>query len=229
MARNAPIRDQRRLELIQATIAVIARYGYSGTTVARVAERARVSTGLMNFHFDSKARLFEATFVHLDEEYERIWQKNLAAAAPDPWARVTAMIETYFDRRLLTRDRLAVWFTFWSDAELRDRYRAAAIRAEQRYIAALETEIRRLIGESGAPSREAKPITAALSAMVDGYWLQAMIYPKTFDRTAAAEACIAFLTLRLSVLKPGPLPGHKRPASLAPSHSTPPLHPSTGA
>ena len=35
MARNAPIRDQRRLELIQATIAVIARYGYSGTTVAR--------------------------------------------------------------------------------------------------------------------------------------------------------------------------------------------------
>ena len=65
--------------------------------------------------------------------------------------------------------------------------------------------------------------------MVDGYWLQAMIYPKTFDRKAAADACIAFLTLRLSVLKPGPLPGHKRPASLAPSHSTPPLHPSTGA
>ena len=42
MARNAPIRDQRRLELIQATIAVIARHGYSGTTVARVAARATV-------------------------------------------------------------------------------------------------------------------------------------------------------------------------------------------
>ncbi|HKF62734.1 MAG TPA: transcriptional regulator BetI [Dongiaceae bacterium] len=229
MARNAPIRDQRRLELIQATIAVIARHGYSGTTVARVAERARVSTGLMNFHFDSKARLFEATFAHLNEEYERIWQKKLAAAAADPWARVTAMIETYFDRRIFTRDRLAVWFTFWSDAELRDRYRAAAIRAERRYIAALETEIHRLIAESSGPGREAKPITAALSAMVDGYWLQAMIYPKTFDRKAAAEACIAFLTLRLSALKPGPLPGRKRPASLASSHSTPPLHPSTGA
>ena len=230
MVRNAPIRDQRRLELIQATIAVIARHGYSGTTVARVAARARVSTGLMNFHFDSKARLFEATFVHLDEEYERIWQKNLASAAADAWARVTAMIETYFDRRIFTRDRLAVWFTFWSDAELRDRYRAAAIRAERRYIAALETEIRRLIGESSASSREAKRITAALSAMVDGYWLQAMIYPKTFDRKAAAEACIAFLTLRLSELaRPGPLPGRKRPASLAPSHSTPPPHPSTGA
>lgn len=230
MVRNAPIRDQRRLELIQATIAVIARYGYAGTTVARVAERARVSTGLMNFHFDSKARLFQATFAHLNEEYERIWQKNLAACAADPWAQVTTMIETYFDRRIFTRDRLAVWFTFWSDAELRDRYRAAAIRAERRYIAALETEIRRLIGQSSGSSREAKRITAALSAMVDGYWLQAMIYPKTFDRKAAAEACIAFLTLRLSELaRPGPLPGRKRPASLAPSHSTPPPHPSTGA
>src|SRR6516164_10207653 len=151
MSRNGAIRDQRRQELIRATIAVIARHGYSGTTVARVAEKARVSTGLMNFHFESKARLFQATFAHLTEEYERIWQKNLASAAADAWARVTAMIETYFDRRIFTRDRLAVWFTFWSDAELRDRYRAAAIRAEQRYIAALETEIGRLIAESSGP------------------------------------------------------------------------------
>ena len=39
MAKNGPIRDQRRRELIQATIAVIARHGYSGTTVARVARK----------------------------------------------------------------------------------------------------------------------------------------------------------------------------------------------
>ena len=128
MAKNGPIRDQRRRELIQATIAVIARHGYSGTTVARVARKAGVSTGLMNFHFDSKDRLFRATFDFLAAEYQQVWDRNLTAAGDGPAARVTAMIESYFDRRVFTGDKLAVWFTFWSDAELRDRYRASAMR-----------------------------------------------------------------------------------------------------
>ena len=80
MAKNGPIRDQRRLELIQATIAIIAQHGYSGTTVARVARKAGLSTGLMNFHFDSKDRLFRATFDFLAAEYQQVWDRNLAAA-----------------------------------------------------------------------------------------------------------------------------------------------------
>ena len=103
MAKNGPIRDQRRRELIQATIAVIARHGYSGTTVARVAKKAGVSMGLMNFHFDSKDRLFRATFAFLAEEYQQVWDRNLAAAGEAPGPRLTAMIEGYFDlyRRIL--------------------------------------------------------------------------------------------------------------------------------
>ena len=136
MAKNGPIRDQRRQELIQATIAVIARHGYSGTTVARVARKAGVSTGLMNFHFDSKDRLFRATFDFLAAEYQAGLGPQSRCRRHAPAARVTAMIESYFDRRVFTGDKLAVWFTFWSDAALRDRYRAAAARIERRYIAA---------------------------------------------------------------------------------------------
>ena len=231
MAKNGPIRDQRRQELIQATIAVIARHGYSGTTVARVAKKAGVSMGLMNFHFDSKDRLFRATFAFLAEEYQQAWDRNLAAAGEAPGPRLTAMVEGYFDRRVFTREKLAVWFTFWSDAELRDRYRAAATRIERRYIAALEAEIRRLIADAGGAAAEAKPVTATLSAMIDGYWLQAMIYPKGFDRKAAVAACLAFLTLRLRSAFPAlpHLPLRRRPASLQPSHFTPSPRPSTGA
>ena len=198
MARNGPIRDQRRHELIDATIAVIARRGYSGTTVARVAKKAKVSVGLMNFHFDSKDRLFRETFKHLAEEYEQIWRRHLDAAADDPRARITAMVESYFDRRVFTREKLAVWFTFWSDAELRGRYRAAAVRMERRYLQALESEIARLAGSSGAGPAAAPTTVAPLSAMIDGYWLQAMLYPQRFDRRAAVASCLEFLDLNLA-------------------------------
>src|SRR4029077_610335 len=170
--------------------------------------------------FDSKDRLFRATFDFLAAEYQEVWDRNLAAAGMAPAARGAAMIESYFDRRVFTGDKRAVWFTFWSDAALRDRYRAAATRIERRYIAAVETEIRRLVaGRDGAPA-EAKPVTAAVSAMVDGYWLQAMIYPRRFDRKAAVTPSLAFLKLRLPGVfpKPGPLPRGRRPVSLAKPH-----------
>jgi TetR/AcrR family transcriptional repressor of bet genes len=195
MAMNEPIRSQRRQELIRATIAVIARCGYSGTTVARVAEKAGVSVGLMNFHFDSKDRLFEETFRHLADEYEQVWRRHLDTAPAEARARVRAMIECYFDRRVLTREKLAVWFTFWSDAELRDRYRMSALRVERRYLDALEQEIARLVPAGGRSGVRA--ILGPLSAMIDGYWLQAMLYPQRFDRAAAVAACIGFLELCL--------------------------------
>jgi TetR/AcrR family transcriptional regulator, transcriptional repressor of bet genes len=196
MPRNGPIRDQRRRELIRATIAVIARRGYSGTTVARVAAKARVSVGLMNFHFSSKDRLFRETFNYLSEEYDQTWQRNLDAARGDPMARLKIMIESYFDPRIFTREKLAVWFTFWSDAELRDRYRAAATRLEHRYLDALEKEIDRLAKRHG-PQRQPKAIVAGLSAMIDGYWLQALLEPRRFERALAVAACQDFLEMRL--------------------------------
>jgi len=206
MPRNGPIRDQRRQELIRATIAVIARRGYSGTTVARVAEKARVSVGLMNFYFNSKDRLFRDTFKYLSQEYDRTWQRNLEPDAGDPRARVKTMIESYFDPLIFTREKLAVWFTFWSDAELRDRYRAAATRLEHKYLKALDTEIGRILAARHGPRGDARAIVAGLSAMIDGFWLQALLDSRRFERNAAVQACLAFLEMRL---QPSPGPSRK--------------------
>jgi TetR/AcrR family transcriptional repressor of bet genes len=220
MPRNGPIRDQRRQELIRATIAVIARRGCSGTTVARVAERAGVSVGLMNFHFSSKDRLFRETFRYLSREYDQIWRRNLAAAPRDPRSRLLKMIESYFDPRIFTREKLAVWFTFWSDAELRDRFRAAAIRLEHRYLEALEEEIARLLAARGQQPGESGAIVAGLSAMIDGYWLQALLDSHRFKRGVAVEACREFVEMRLHPLAPcfkasSPATRNKRPALAA--------------
>jgi TetR/AcrR family transcriptional regulator, transcriptional repressor of bet genes len=194
MAVNEPIRDRRRQAMIKATIAVIARHGVSGTTVGRVARKAGVSVGLMNFHFDSKERLLRETFRHLSEEYEEVWQKNLSAAAVDPQARLKTMIETNFDRRIFTPEKLAVWFTFWSDAQLRGRYRAAATRVERRYIKAIEAEVAALLHGS----RSAADIARPLMAMIDGFWLQSLLYPRGFVRREAIATCLAFIDARVA-------------------------------
>ena len=213
MAKNGPIRDQRRQELIQATIAVIARHGYSGTTVARVARKAGVSTGLMNFHFDSKDRLFRATFDFLAAEYQAglgpqsRCRRHCAGGAGDGDDRELFRPPGLHRRQARCLVHLLVGCRVARPLSGRCRPDRAAL-----YRGSGEGDPPPDRRQPDGSPAEAKPVTAAVSAMVDGYWLQAMIYPKRFDRKAAVAACLAFLKLRL----PRHLP-EARPLAQAPA------------
>ncbi|HVT51853.1 MAG TPA: TetR family transcriptional regulator C-terminal domain-containing protein [Dongiaceae bacterium] len=194
---NPAIRENRRRELIEAAIHVIARHGRAGCTVGRVAREAQLSQGLMNFHFRSMDLLLAATFDHLAEEFDRVWRARVAKAGPAPWERLEAMIEAYFTAEVFSAEKLAVWFSFWVDADLRDQFRSASVKVERRYHREIEPEIVRLLeaAQTGDTAKEAARFTGMLTAMVDGYWLQALLYPKTFRAKAAVTACLDFLRL----------------------------------
>ncbi|WP_165978089.1 TetR/AcrR family transcriptional regulator [Actinomadura darangshiensis] len=51
--------DVRRRQIINATVAVVAELGYEGASLARIAERAEVSKGLVSHYFTDKDRLME--------------------------------------------------------------------------------------------------------------------------------------------------------------------------
>ena len=189
LGQNPAIRASRRKELIEAAIHVIAKHGYAGCTVGRVSQYAGTSQGLMNFHFKSIGLLQEAAFNHLADEFDQAWKARVAKAGPEPWDRITAMIEAYFGADVFTAEKLAVWFTFWVDAELRDAFRSDAVRVERRYHRDLEAELVRLV----PAKKEAATLIGVLSALVDGYWLQALLYPKTFKSKQAVQSCLTWL------------------------------------
>src|SRR3954465_4159795 len=96
LGQNTAIRASRRKELIEAAIHVIARHGYAGCTVGRVAQGAGASQGLMNFHFKSIVLLLEAAFNHVADEFDQAWKARVGESGTEPWDRITAMIEAYF-------------------------------------------------------------------------------------------------------------------------------------
>ena len=131
------------------------------------------------------------------EEFDRVWRARVAKAGPAPWERLEAMIEAYFTAEVFSAEKLAVWFSFWVDADLRDQFRSASVKVERRYHREIEPEIVRLLeaAQTGDTAKEAARFTGMLTAMVDGYWLQALLYPKTFRAKAAVTACLDFLRL----------------------------------
>ena len=201
---NVGIRRRRRQDLIEAAITTIAQHGYSGTTVSRVAKQAGVSVGLISFHFAGKSQLFEAVFDQLSEEFNGN-SREAISSPQDPLEDAIAIVHSFFDETVFTPAKLAVWFTFWSDANLRDQYRARSRRDEDRiastFIALLGGFIASELGTSKISGEElARDVFIPLNAMIDGFWLQAILYPSHMNVEKARRDCQSFLLQRLAEL-----------------------------
>lgn len=174
--------DVRRRQLIEATIEAIGELGFNATTIAEIARRADVSTGLVSFYFGDKDGLLEATLRHLARQLSRAAAARLRDATT-PRARVQAVIETMlgvsqFERRIGT-----VWLAFWGQVPHSPRF-ARVQRAYHRRIAgnlahALLPVLR---------PEPARALAETIAAMIDGLWLRATLANDPDGRTARSVA-----------------------------------------
>jgi TetR/AcrR family transcriptional repressor of bet genes len=59
------VREKRREEIVEAFARVLAEHGYSGATIAAVAQEAGVAPGLVHYHFANKADMLASLLDHL--------------------------------------------------------------------------------------------------------------------------------------------------------------------
>ncbi|HVZ03078.1 MAG TPA: transcriptional regulator BetI [Dongiaceae bacterium] len=193
MARDA-IKETRRVQLIEATIDVIARAGFSDLTLAQVAEAARLSTGIVNFYFKSKDALLAATLEHMVGEYRRYWRANVAAAGPSAAEKLVAMLEGDFARLVANRKTVTVWYAFWGETRWRPDFMTLCQGLNSEFQAVATSLFRELIADAGTGAeRDPRLLAKGFSAMSDGLWLDMLINPKETDRETARRTVRAFL------------------------------------
>jgi TetR/AcrR family transcriptional repressor of bet genes len=195
--RAAPAREprdaRRRRELIEATIESIADHGLSGTTVLRVAGRAGLSAGIVNFYFDSKDALLLATLEHVDGEFARRQRAALAAAGDDPVRQLDALIEVGFDPAVCNPSRVAVWTAFWGESRAREDYMRVCGQREaedaRRTVALFERIARQGCYEQGDPVALGKAFYHLLSSLPE----EMLDVHQPFDLAEARATCRGFL------------------------------------
>ena len=72
---------ERRQQIAQAFLKVMAHRGYDGTAIAEVARRAKLAPGLVHYHFKNKLEILLAATRELLAEHRRLLDGALAAAA----------------------------------------------------------------------------------------------------------------------------------------------------
>lgn len=191
--RRTASKEARRTQLIQATIRSIAKNGLSDTTVATVAREARLSQGIVNLHFQSKEKLLVDTLRFVADEYKETWEKALAQAGPSHAEQLEALVYVDFEPPVFDRNKVAVWFAYWSETKSRPTYRALCAERDRGYDGKLRELVTAIIEEGGYDAMDAATVTDGLSAMSAGLWLDLLVNPRDINRDKARRTCRTML------------------------------------
>lgn len=182
-------RDDRRVQLIEATIKVIAKMGYARTTMSDVARTAGLSHGLVNFHFQSKENLLLETLLFLSAEYHDNWQAAVAEAGAIPQDQLLALLMADFHPAICTPDRLSAWSAFWGEAASRPIYQDRCGSFDAAYNAFIETLCAQMNNELGLNSDPIR-VSRILRVTIQGVWLDLMTLPNAYSMSEARATVI---------------------------------------
>lgn len=209
--RTAP-KEQRRQELIAATMETIADRGLAGTTLSEVTGRAGLSLGLANHHFSSKENLLTATLQHLAEELRAVWVARQGDRRLGAAEKLRAIVEGLFAPSVCTPTKIAVWFAFFGDAHYRGVYRAMIAEFDTERRDVIEALCGTLARQDQRADIDPQAVAQSVESLADGLWLSLMLYPTSLSPTDSIDRIIDLLALnfpghfdRSSPRRPGPV------------------------
>jgi len=187
-------KEKRRLQLIQATIRSIASHSLSETTVSTVSREAGLSRGIINLHFKSKEKLLLETLIHVVDEYKMLWENALKNAGEDSAERLASLVNVDFHRSVCDRNKLAVWFAFWSECRSRPTYRKLCAERDREYDATMCRLCTEIILEGEYIGIDPEMAARGLAALTEGLWLDMLVSPRKMSRKKALMISMAYLS-----------------------------------
>ena len=188
MSPRVGVAPLRRAQIVRATITCLARAGYGGLTMKRVAREARLSQGVLHYYFKDKRAILAAAALRVSADLDR----RVAAEARGvrgARGRLRALVRACLDVAARDREFWTVFIELWGES-LHDRTLAAVnARTYARARRLIAAGIRR--GAREGRLRRVPPAGAAavVLAVLDGLSLQHTFDRRALPRAAAARLC----------------------------------------
>ena len=181
----------RRNQLIEAAISSLHDYGYADTTVARIAKKAGVSSGIVHHYFDGKDDLLFATMQHMLRVL-RAETLNSLKQATTPRARLSAIVEANFAPSQYSPDVMSAWLALYGSA----RQSPNLTRILMLYDARLKSNLRDAFKQL-TDQETASELAIGVSALIDGVWLRAALLGDSYNRDTAIHLVQSYIDCQL--------------------------------
>jgi TetR/AcrR family transcriptional regulator, transcriptional repressor of bet genes len=174
---------ERREQILQAAHSVALQRGIDGLTVRAVAARARLSHGLVLFHFKRKDQLGLALLDRVLATTLSLTVPNEIGAVPSPRERLQALFRHELHRLSAKPRRIRLLLEYWArgarNAVIREKISAGLDRYRAAFERIAEEAFRSERGQAGR--RTPAGVAAMTVSLILGYSVQSMIDPAQLD------------------------------------------------
>lgn len=153
-----------RARLLEATIDVLVRHGYSGTSTVEVCRRAKASRGAHLHHFPTKAELVAAAVEHLVER--RLAEFRTRVRGLHGRRRLQTALATMWT--IYAGPTLAAWMELVVAARTDKELRRHMAGVDKRFFAHAHDTFRELIGGQQLDETVSAALTRLILSVFDG-------------------------------------------------------------
>lgn len=166
----------RKQQLIQATLEVINEVGMQEASIALIARKAGVSTGIISHYFRDKNGLLEATMRHIQYQLGFAVAMRLRMLShAEPKQRIQAIVEGNFDPTQISEAAMKTWLAFWASSMHQTNLNRLQQVNDRRLYSNLSYEFARVLDKPSA-----RMAAKGLAALIDGIWLRSALSNKAF-------------------------------------------------
>ncbi|MBK6287687.1 MAG: TetR family transcriptional regulator C-terminal domain-containing protein [Gammaproteobacteria bacterium] len=183
----------RKARLVEATLVCLQRFGFQGASIRRICAEAGVSVGLINHHYASKDELVAEAYLAITRRLTEQLRAAIDGAAPDARSRLSAFFSGSFSEELLNPRLLDAWLAFWVAVKSADTISRAHDQSYAEYRATISQTLMQLARENRWRRFDSDLAAIALSALLDGLWLEYGLDPNTFSPQQGVQICEAWV------------------------------------
>lgn len=173
--------DERRQSLIEACAIVLAQRGAAGISVRAICAEAGVSPGLLRHYFSGVSEAIAETYRWIGQQIDAALEQAVDSAGPDPRARLVAYLSTSFRAPIASGELLSSYVALWSLTRSDPAIATVRVEVYGDYRSGLEGLIRAY--RPDLPDTRLAAI--ALTALIDGLWLELSLGNAPFDEGEA--------------------------------------------
>lgn len=177
--------EQRRHEIIKAFLDVMATQGYAKATIAAIADKANLASGLVHYHFKNKQEILLELIEQASQLTMERYQHNLLSAKS-----TKDKLKAYIDARLAKNDIdtsafVAAWVVIGTEAIRQEDVRLAyenALKKQQKIIEGLLEELTR------KDKKSIKKMAGIIMAAIEGAFQLSVAAKNIMPQSYAAES-----------------------------------------
>lgn len=177
--------EQRRHEIVQAFLDVMATQGYAKATIAAIADKANLAPGLIHYHFKNKQEILLELIDQASQLTLARYQQNLLKATS-----AKERLKAYIDARLAknthdTSALVAAWVVIGTEAIRQEEVRQAyedALKKQQKIIEDLLEEL------TDRDKKSIKKMAGIIMAAIEGAFQLSVAAKNIMPQSYAAES-----------------------------------------